>query len=64
MAVCCAGGAPSTYRAWCGVGLSVHHRVQSVSLDALVEQRMRSSKVHLLCHCPLAHTKSAHLHIM
>ncbi len=27
------------------VGLSVHHSVQSVSLDALLEQRMRSSKV-------------------
>ena len=27
------------------VGLSVHHSVRSVSLDALVEQRMRSAKV-------------------
>jgi hypothetical protein len=27
------------------VGLSVHHSVRSVALDALVEQRMRSAKV-------------------
>ena len=46
------------------VGLSVHHSVRSVSLDALVEQRTRSAKVRPPCASCLHSAQRRAMHVM